>query len=101
MTTKKRILSLILVLLMAFCTVAAVSCGNTPDVTPENPKTSWPEAGVYYFDDANYENTLTLNVGDTFSLYLKVVLYSGAYTLTDSALALDFNSEDVADVTAT
>ncbi len=101
MTTKKRILSLILVLLMAFCTVAAVSCGNTPDVTPENPKTSWPEAGVYYFDDANYENTLTLNVGDTFSLYLKGVLYSGAYTLTDSALALDFNSEDVADVTAT
>ena len=112
MTTKRRILSLILVLVLALVCCMAVACGNDkPDdeqttTVPNNgnnepTKTEWPEAGVYYFDDVNFENTLTLNVGDTFSLYVKGVLSAGKYTLTDSQLVLDFNAEGVSDVTAT
>ena len=77
MTTKRRILSLVLVMLMLLFSCVAVSCTNTQgneQNTGDNnepTKTEWPEAGVYYFDDVNYENTLTLNVGGTFSLYLK------------------------------
>ena len=104
MATKTKILSLVLTLVLVLFCFSAVACGDKtpPDETPNEPtKTSWPEAGVYYFDDVNYENTLTLNVGDTFSLYVKGVLHSGKYTLTDSTLALDFNAEDKADVNAT
>ena len=101
MTTKTKILSLLLTLVLAVCCFAVVSCG--PDEVPdEGPtKTEWPEAGVYYFDDVNDENTLTLNVGDTFSLYVKGSHQSGTYTLTDTALVLDFTAEGVENVTAT
>ena len=109
MATKTKILSLVLALVMILFCFTAVACnlkdnGETPpDQTPNDQptKTSWPEAGVYYFDDVNYENTLTLNVGDTFSLYVKETLYSGSYTLTDGTLVLDFNAEGKEDVTAT
>ena len=110
MTTKKRVLSLLLVLVLAVFSVFAVSCnknkgetpGNTDEPTENTPtKTSWPEAGVYYFDDSNLENTLTLNVGDTFSLYYKGTLHSGKYTLTDASLELDFNAEGRENVVAT
>ena len=110
MTTKKRVLSLLLVLVLVVFSVFAVSCnkdkGNNTDDTNEPTentptKTSWPEAGVYYFDFANLENTLTLNVGDTFSLYFKGTLHSGKYTLTDESLELDFNAEGRENVTAT
>ena len=104
MATKTKILSLVLTLVLVLFCFSAVACGdkNPPDETPNEPtKTSWPEAGVYYFDDVNYENTLTLNVGDTFSRYVKGVLHSGKYTLTDSALELDFHAEGVENVTAT
>ena len=72
MATKTKILSLVLALLLAIFCFTAVACKpeDTPGETNEPTKTSWPEAGVYYFDDVNYENTLTLNVGDTFSLYV-------------------------------
>ena len=102
MATKTKILSLVLALLLAIFCFTAVACKpeETPGETNEPTKTSWPEAGVYYFDDVNYENTLTLNVGDTFSLYVKGTLHSGKYTLTDSALVLDFNAEDKENVTA-
>ena len=104
MATKTKILSLVLTLVLVLFCFSAVACGdkNPPDETPNEPtKTSWPEAGVYYFDDVNYENTLTLNVGDTFSLYVKGTLHSGKYTLTDTALVLDFNAEGKEDATAT
>lgn len=103
---KKKLLIIVLAAVLALSCLVTVLCltlgnkDNTPDEN-EPTKTSWPEAGVYYFDDVNYENTLTLNVGDTFSLYVKGVLYSGKYTLTDSALELDFNAEGVDNVTAT
>ena len=110
MTTKRKILSLVLVIALVVCCFAAIACRNnnpsddpTDDPTPDNgpTKTEWPEAGVYYFDDVNYENTLTLNVGDTFSLYVKGELFAGKYTLTDSQLELDFNAEGMDNVTAT
>lgn len=104
MATKTKILSLVLALLLAIFCFTAVACkdnGDTPGETNEPTKTSWPESGVYYFDDVNYENTLTLNVGDTFSLYVKGTLHSGKYTLTDSALVLDFNAEGKENATAT
>ena len=88
-----------------------ICLGGKPDDGPgkddpgtnntETFKTEWPEAGVYYFDDVNFQNTLTLNVGDTFSLYVKGELSAGKYTLTDSQLVLDFNAEGISDVTAT
>ena len=101
----KKLLIIILASVLALACIIigiciAVNANKTPDEN-EPTKTSWPEAGVYYFDDVNYENTLTLNVGDTFSLYVKGVLHSGKYTLTDSALELDFNAEGVENVTAT
>ena len=100
----KKLLIIILASVLALACIItgiciAVNANKTPDEN-EPTKTSWPEAGVYYFDDVNYENTLTLNVGDTFSLYVKGVLHSGKYTLTDSALELDFNAEGVENVTA-
>ena len=107
MATKKKLLIIILavVLALACVTTALVLILGNKDKGPDDEsgptKTSWPEAGVYYFDDVNYENTLTLNVGDTFSLYVKGVLHSGKYTLTDSALELDFHAEGVENVTAT
>ena len=105
MATKTKVLSLVLTLIMVLFCFSAVACNNgknPPDETPNEPtKTSWPEAGVYYFDDVNYENTLTLNVGDTFSLYVKGALHSGKYTLTDSSLELDFNAEGKENATAT
>ena len=107
MTMKRKILSLVLVMVLALFCFAAVACSNkksddttTPDTGNEPTKTAWPEAGVYYFDDVNYENLLTLNVGDTFSLLVKGTFHSGKYTLTDSVLVLDFNAEDKQDVTA-
>ena len=103
MAAKTKVLSLVLALLLAVFCVTAVSCNpdNPSDKTDEPTKTSWPEAGVYYFDDVNYENTLTLNVGDTFSLYVKGVLHSGKYTLTDASLVLDFNEEGKENLEAT
>ncbi len=105
MITRRRFLSLILVLVLALVCSMAVSCKPNetpePDGNNEPTKTEWPEAGVYYFDDVNFENTLTLNVGDTFSLYVKGELSAGKYTLTDDQLVLDFNAEGVNDVTAT
>ena len=105
MATKTKVLSLVLTIIMVLFCFAAVGCkndnNNPPDETNEPTKTEWPEAGVYYFDGVNFENTLTLNVGDTFSLYVKGVLHSGKYTLTDGALELDFNAEAKENVTAT
>ncbi len=109
MTTKRRFLSLVLAMLLVLISCLAVSCisknpgdeETTDNNNQETPKTEWPEAGVYYFDDVNYENTLTLNVGGTFSLYVKGELSAGKYTLTDKELVLDFNAEGAADVTAT
>ena len=103
---KRKILSLVLVMVLALFCFAAAACSKknddtkTPDTGNEPTKTAWPEAGVYYFDDVNYENLLTLNVGDTFSLLVKGTFYSGKYTLTDAVLVLDFNAEDKQDVTA-
>ena len=111
MTMKRRILSLVLVIVLAFVCCTAIACNDDPkeEVTTTVPdsnsneptKTEWPEAGVYYFDDVNFENTLTLNVGDTFSLYVKGELSAGKYTLTDDKLVLDFNEASVSNVDAT
>ncbi len=102
MTTRRKILCALLVIVLALFCVAAVACGpDTPEVPEVPPKTEWPEAGVYYFDAVNDECTLTLNVGDTFSLYVKGEHQSGSYTLTDKTLELDFNKEGMANVTAT
>ena len=105
MATKTKVLSLVLTIIMVLFCFSAVACkndnNNPPDETNEPTKTEWPEAGVYYFDGVNFENTLTLNVGDTFSLYVKGVLHSGKYTLTDGALELDFNAEAEENVSAT
>lgn len=107
MNTRKRILSLLLVLVLALVTVFVSSCQfefgeKEPEpVVPVVPeKTEWPEAGVYYFDSVNDESTLTLNVGDTFSLYLSGAHQSGTYTLDGSSLVLKFHGTDKADVTA-
>ena len=104
-STKKLLLIIVAVLLAVACVVTGIvligKMGDKPSDENGPTKTEWPEAGVYYFDDVNYENTLTLNVGDTFSLYVKGVLYSGKYTLTESALTLDFQAEGVENVTAT
>ena len=102
MNTKNRILSLLLVFVLALAMVFAVGCNNNegPD-EPEVPvKTEWPEAGVYYFDYASSESTLTLSEGDTFSLYLGGVYQSGNYTLDGSSLVLKFHDESKSDVTA-
>ncbi len=111
MTMKRKILSLVLVIVLAFVCCTAIACNDDPkeEVTTTVPdsnsneptKTEWPEAGVYYFDDVNFENTLTLNVGDTFSLYVKGELSAGKYTLTDDKLVLDFNEASVSNVDAT
>lgn len=106
MTNKRRILSLVLAMILLLLCCTAVACtgtgeGGSDQGNDEPAKTAWPEAGVYYFDDVNYENTLTLNVGDTFSLYVKGELLAGKYTLTDNQLVLDFNAEGEDNVTAT
>lgn len=110
MTTKRRILSLVLVIVLAFLCCTAVACKNKDPETPVSPdgtntneptKSEWPEAGVYYFNDVNCENTLTLNVGGTFSLYVKGELAAGKYALTGNQLVLDFNAEGMDNVAAT
>ena len=99
MTTKRKILSALLILVLAFSCVVLASCRGK---TPETPgKTDWPEAGVYYFDSVIDEYTLTLNVGDTFSLYVKGESLSGTYTLTGKDLVLDFSDNGKDNVTAT
>ena len=99
MTTKRKIFSALLALVLALVCVVSVSCGEQ---TPEVPgKSEWPEAGVYYFDSVVDEYTLTLNVGDTFSLYVKGESLSGTYTLTDKDLVLDFNEDGKENVSAT
>lgn len=98
MKTKRKILSLVLVTVLAVFCALAVSCGE-PE-TPPVVKTEWPEAGVYYFDTQGDEYTLTLNVGDSFSLYVNGMYQSGNYTLKDSELVLDFFAEGKDNVTA-
>lgn len=98
MTTRRKILSALLVLVLMLVCLVSVSCN---DDTPEVPgKTEWPEAGVYYFDSVVDEYTLTLNVGDTFSLYVKGESLSGSYTLTGKDLVLDFSKDGKENVTA-
>ena len=99
MKTKGKLLSLLLVAILAVFCAFAVSCGDEPE-TPPVEKTEWPEAGVYYFNTASDEYTLTLNVGDSFSLYVNGVYQSGVYTLTDAELVLDFYAENESNVTA-
>ena len=104
MNTRRKLLSLVLVLALSLVCLTATACNLLPggDPTPTPPsKTEWPEAGVYYFDAVSDEYTLTLNVGDTFSLWFNGENLSGAYTLTDSSLVLDFTKEGVDNVTAT
>lgn len=88
---KRKILSLLLVLLLVVCSIAIVSC---------NDKTEWPEAGSYKFTAGKTECTLVLNVGDTFTIVYKDSSESGVYTLTDSTLVLDFNAKDKENITA-
>ncbi len=81
------------VILIAVLIVVLVQCNQEPE-QPEDPgKTTWPEAGVYYYDGGVQEYTLTLNAGGSFALDVKGKLESGVYTLTDGVLALDFNAE--------
>ena len=81
------------VILIAVLVVVLVQCNQEPE-QPEDPgKTTWPEAGVYYFDGGVQEYTLTLNAGGSFALDVKGKLESGVYTLTDGVLSLDFNAE--------
>lgn len=104
MNTRRKLLSLVLVAVLSLVCLTATACNLFPgeDPTPTPPsKTEWPEAGVYYFDDAYDEYTLTLNVGDTFSLWYKGENLSGLYTLTDKNLVLDFTKEGVDNATAT
>jgi len=103
MTTRSKILSLLLVLVLALFSVFAVACdrnNGNGNGNEEPAKTEWPEAGVYYFDAGNDEYTLTLNVGDTFVLYVKGDNQSGSYKLTDATLELDFNAEGKDNLTA-
>ena len=106
MINSKKLLCLILAMILALFCVAAVSCDETP-TEPDNgdngstDRTEWPEAGVYYFDGEAGENTITLNEGGTFSLYVNGVLKSGKYTLTGSALELTFLGADAVKLNAT
>lgn len=99
MTTRRKLLSLLLIAVLSFVCVLAVSCGEEEPEVPQ--KTEWPEAGTYYFEAATDEYTLTLNVGDTFALYVKGESLSGSYTLTDKSLVLDFTKDGVENATAT
>lgn len=100
MTTKRKVLLLLLVLVLTLVSFLAVGCKRNK--TDDPVKTEWPEAGVYYYDSGNDEYTLTLNVGDTFALIVKGQSSSGAYTLgSDGKLTLDFSAEGKADATAT
>jgi len=99
MNTNRRLRVLLLVLMLLLVSILAVGCG--PDEPTPPVKTEWPEAGVYYYDSGNDEYTLTLNVGDTFALIVKGQSNSGAYTLENGTLTLDFSAEDKANATAT
>ena len=106
MKTSRKLLCLVLVMILALFCVAAVSCDNTqtpPGGGTDNggpTKTEWPEAGVYYFDDESGENTLTLNAGGSFSLYVNGTHASGSFELTDSVLELSFNAQSTGKITA-
>ena len=100
MTTKGKLLGVLLVLVLALFCSFAVSCGEETPETPPVEKTEWPEAGIYYFDSKGDECTLTLNVGDTFSLYVDGKYQSGTYTLKDEELVLDFHAESEGEITA-
>lgn len=103
MNTKRKVLSLLMALMLVLVCFLAVGCGGDEQLDDPTPpaKTEWPEAGVYYFSAATDEYTLTLNVGDTFSLYVKGESLAGSYTLSDKNLVLDFNKDGKENVTAT
>lgn len=98
--TKRKFLSLLLVMLLIFCTFTVVSCDFLTQFGNKG-KTEWPEAGEYKFTAGTTECTLTLNEGDTFTLVYKGTTESGTYTLTDDKLVLDFTADGKENVTAT
>ena len=102
MTDKtKKILMIALSALVVALAVALVIVLIQPSAQgPNVDNSAHPEHGTYYFDAGSQEYTLTLNPGNRFTLYVKGGTESGAYTLTDKELTLDFNAEGVENIVA-
>ena len=102
MTDKtKKILMIALSALVVALAVALVIVLIQPSAQgPNVDNSAHPEHGTYYFDAGSQEYTLTLNPGNRFTLYVKGGTESGAYTLTDKELTLDFTAEGVENIVA-
>ena len=95
MNTKRKIISALLIMVLALFSIMAVSC-NDPGPAPE-----FPEIGVYSYADGDDEFSLILSTGNTFTVVDGNSTESGSYTLTDGLLVLDFNAEGKENVSAT
>jgi len=81
--------------------VLAVSGNGTPDAITPPSYDEGPESGVYYYDAALGEYTLSLNSGNKFFISGPDLNKSGEYTVDGENITLDFLRDEDGTATAT
>jgi len=97
---KTKAFFLIIFFIIGAMALSLVACGGGGGGDNPPEKTEWPEAGTYYYSVGGVACELTLNVGGSFVIVRNGSTEGGSFTLDGGVLALDFDNEGSADITA-